>query len=79
MKSSFFEKDKYLIREFEFVVENEIDPENNIKVSHSKELETSVKLVNFQNPYNKVIEDAKKRNQILLINYGDPSVIRLVV
>lgn len=51
VKSSFFEKDEYLMRAFEFTVENEIKPENNIKVSHTTNLETSIKLINFQSPY----------------------------
>ena len=51
VRSSIFENNEYLTREFELTIEDEIYPENNIKKSFSKEVETSIKLVNFQNPY----------------------------
>jgi len=50
VKSSFFEKDKYLSREFDFT-ENGIDPKDNIQIRSSESLKTSIKLINFQSPY----------------------------
>lgn len=51
IKSSFLDKDGVMVRDFNFSAESGIKPDNNIKPSDSRILATSVKLINFQNPY----------------------------
>jgi len=51
IKSTFFENDKYMTREFKFTAENGIEPKNNVEISDSVDLATSIRLFNFQRPY----------------------------